>query len=200
MGRAVCYLLHQAPQLGRMEKWYRLHQHTVWQVHELFWSTCWGKKKKRWILAALNVLELGSAHTTALTNPLGTAGIPGLLLGGKAQHYVLHLSKQKYSRGTGGGDFWMAKAKHLSKASVYPVIFWALRKAQLKPGSSPCLCHCSWAGSTGGAMLGAEALNIPKFYRGNWLHAINKNGKYFLFSLRRGTLSNGFILICQALP
>jgi len=45
-------------------------------------------------LAALNVLELGSAHTTALTNRLGIAGIPGLLLGGEAQHYVLHLSKQ----------------------------------------------------------------------------------------------------------
>jgi len=51
-----------------------------------------------------------------------------------------------------------------------------------------------------GEAVGAEALIALRFYHGNWRHAINKNRKYFLFSLRRGTLSNGVILICQALP
>lgn len=73
-------------------------------MHELLSSTCWRKKKKRQILSAWNVLEQGSAHTIALTNLFGMAGIPGLLLGGKAQHYTVHLLKQKYLRGTEEGD------------------------------------------------------------------------------------------------
>lgn len=92
-------------------------------MHELLSSTHWGgkkKKKKGWILAALDVLELGSAHTTALTHLLGTVGIPGLLLGGKAQHSTLHLSKQKYLRGTGEGDSRTAKAKHLGRSLKIP--------------------------------------------------------------------------------
>lgn len=34
------------------------------------------EKKRRRILAALKALELGSAHTTALTKPFGMARIP----------------------------------------------------------------------------------------------------------------------------
>lgn len=55
-------------------------------------------------MSAWNVLEQGSAHTIALTNLFVMAGIPGLLLGGKAQHYTVHLLKQKYLRGTEEGD------------------------------------------------------------------------------------------------
>lgn len=107
-----------------------------------------GGEKKSWVLAALDALELGSAHTTALTHLLGTPGIPGLLLGEKTQHYILHLSKQKYLRVAEEGDSWMAKATHLSKPCIYPEIFWAVGKTQLKPDNSPS-CSCSWVGSTG---------------------------------------------------
>lgn len=111
----------------------------------------------------MNVLELGSAHTTALSKLLGMAGIPGLLLGGEAQHSMLHLSKEKYLRGTGEGDSRMAKAKHLSKASVCPAIFPGMPTAQLMPGSSPCR-HCRQSGeSRRRTTLGAEALVILKF-------------------------------------
>lgn len=201
VGRAVCYLSHQAPQLGRMEKRYRLNQHAAWQVRELLRSTRWGKKNKRRILAALNVLELGSAHTTALTNLLGTAGIPGLLPGGNAQHYILHLSKQNDLRGAGGGDPPNGKGQAPEQILRLAGDFLGIADSPAEAGQLSLPLPLRRSGEyRRGEMLGAEALIRLKFYRGNWLHAINKNRKYFLFSLRRGTLSNGFILICQALP
>lgn len=114
---------------------------------------------KSWILAALDALEPGSAHTAALTHLLGTPGIPGLLLGEKTQHYILHLLKQKYLR-VEEGDSRMAKATPLSKPCIYPEIFWAVGKSQLKPDNSPscCCCCCSWVGSTGGESCWVQRL------------------------------------------
>ena len=124
-----------------------------------------GKKKKRRILAALNVLEQGSAHSTALTNLLGMAGIPGLLLGGKAQHYILHLSKQKYLRGTGEGDSQMAKAK---QSFHLPCDFLGIVEspAEAQQVSLPQLLQLSGEYKRR-EMLGAEALIMLKFYHGN---------------------------------
>lgn len=89
-------------------------------------------------MAALNALELGSAHTTALTNPFGMARIPRAGFSLEVKHSTLEAKVPwRYWRGW----FQRAKGKHLSKAFVHLVVFRVLRKAQPKPGKAPCLSH-----------------------------------------------------------
>lgn len=126
------------------------------------------KKNKRRILAALNVLELGSAHTTALTNLLGTAGIPGLLLGGNAQHYILHLSKQKDLRGTGEGDPPNGKGQAPEQTLRLAGDFLGIAESPAEAGQLSLPLPLQLSGEyRRREMLGAEALIRLKFYCGN---------------------------------
>lgn len=52
-----------------------------------------GKKNKSQVLAALTVLELGSAHTTALTHLLAAAGIPREGFSLEVKHSTLEAKK-----------------------------------------------------------------------------------------------------------
>lgn len=75
-----------------------------------------GEKNRKQILAALNTLELGSAHTTALTNPFGTARIPRAGFSLEVKHSTPEVPWRCWR-----GWFQLAKGKHLSKAFVHLV-------------------------------------------------------------------------------
>lgn len=70
-------------------------------------------------MAALKALELGSAHTTALTKPFGMARIPRAGFSLEVKHSTLGT---KVPWGYWRGWFQTAKGKHLSKAFVHPAV------------------------------------------------------------------------------
>lgn len=114
-----------------------------------------GEKKRRQILAALNALELGSAHTTALTNPFGTARIPRA--GGKAQHSRSTLEVLERVVPIGKGQ---APEQSLCSPCVEesPAEAWQRSLPQPRQLNGE---HRRTE------MLGAKALIMLKFYHGN---------------------------------
>lgn len=101
-------------------------------MHELLLSTCCTKIRQ--VLAALNVLELGSTHSSVLTNLLG---IPGDGFSCQVKHSTKYYASQSRTKSDAGcrgeQNCWMAEAKHLRKSAHGVASPWLLPPHPLQP-------------------------------------------------------------------